>query len=386
MAEAQPSERILSLGESFLPPAFIDVASNGSGRKTDTMRALHWLQRRMLALLLATYAVGAALPRVGVAMRGVSAGTLRLPHAGSLAVTLPTLMLGFLLLVAGLGTDLGQLRRMTRRPGMLLAGLAANSAYPIVFALVAAGALLSWHNSDEAQSILVGLAMVGAMPIAGSSTAWAQNADGNLALSLGLVLGSTLSSPLLTPLGLHAVGAFTHGDYSEDLHELAHQGSGAFVVVAVLIPSVVGVLLRAALGRDRAARVLPLLKALNLVDLLLLNYSNAAVVLPNVVRQPDWDFFVVTVTITALMCVGAFVTGWLVARVFRAEPGDRISLMFGMGLNNNGTGMVLASVALADHALVLVPIIFYNLVQQIAAGLVDRATRRRVTGRSRPHS
>lgn len=346
------------------------------------MGALHWLQRHLLSLLLATYVVGALFPRVGAHMRNVSAGTLHIPYAGHIAFTLPTFMLGYLLFVAGLGTDLAQLRRVTRHPAAVVAGLAANSAYPILFALIAAGALLSWHNSDEAQSILVGLAMIGAMPIAGSSTAWAQNADGNLALSLGLVLGSTLSSPLVTPLALHAVGGFTHGDYSEDLHELAREGSGAFVVAAVLVPSLLGVLARAVVGRERTTRVLPVLKALNLVDLLLLNYSNAAVALPSVVRRPDWDFLAVTVAVTTLMCAGAFVAGWLVSRLFRAERGDRISLMFGMGLNNNGTGMVLASVALADHALVLVPIIFYNLVQQIAAGVVDRAMRRRSAPRA----
>ena len=49
-----------------------------------------------------------------------------------------------------------------------------------------------------------------------------------------------------------------------------------------------------------------------------------------------------------------------------------ISLMFGLGMNNNGTGLVLASMALADHPRVMLPIIFYNLVQHLVAGVVDR--------------
>lgn len=329
----------------------------------------------MLWLLLATYVVGALLPWLGARMRTVTAGTLRLPVGGAVELTLPTLMLAVMLVVAGLGTELDHLRRIARRPLVLVAGLVVNAAYPILFALGAAAALLWWHNSDEAQSILVGLAMIGAMPIAGSSTAWTQNADGNLALSLGLVFGSTLASPILTPLGLHAVGAITRGDYSEDLHELARQGSTAFVAVAVLVPSLLGIALRAALGKRRASLALPTLKAVNLVDLLLLNYSNAAVALPQAVARPDWDFLAVTVMTTALMCAGAFAIGWLVARLFKTDRRSTISLMFGLGLNNNGTGLVLASVALADHPRVLLPIIFYNLVQQIAAGIVDRGIR-----------
>jgi hypothetical protein len=48
--------------------------------------------------------------------------------------------------------------------------------------------------------------------------------------------------------------------------------------------------------------------------------------------------------------------------------------MFGLGMNNNGTGLVLASMALADHPRVMLPIIFYNLVQHLIAGIVDRLT------------
>ena len=49
--------------------------------------------------------------------------------------------------------------------------------------------------------------------------------------------------------------------------------------------------------------------------------------------------------------------------------------MFGLGMNNNGTGLVLASMALADHPRVMLPIIFYNLVQHLAAGVVDQLLR-----------
>jgi BASS family bile acid:Na+ symporter len=52
--------------------------------------------------------------------------------------------------------------------------------------------------------------------------------------------------------------------------------------------------------------------------------------------------------------------------------------MFGLGMNNNGTGLVLASVTLANHPLVMLPIIFYNLVQHLVAGVVDYARYRMV--------
>ena len=54
--------------------------------------------------------------------------------------------------------------------------------------------------------VLVALGLIAAMPIAGSATAWSQKSNGDLSLSLGLVLGSTLLSMWTTPLTLRAVG------------------------------------------------------------------------------------------------------------------------------------------------------------------------------------
>ena len=94
--------------------------------------------------------------------------------------------------------------------------------------------------------------------------------------------------------------------------------------------------------------------------------------LPQAVARPDPDFLAVTLAIVVGLCVLAFAAGWAIARLLRADRDQRTSLMFGLGMNNNGTGLVLASMALADHPRVMLPIIFYNLVQHLVAGAVDR--------------
>jgi len=40
-------------------------------------------------------------------------------------------------------------------------------------------------------------------------------------------------------------------------------------------------------------------------------------------------------------------------------------------MNNNGTGLVLASIALAQYPTVMIPVIFYNLIQHLVAGVVE---------------
>ncbi|MBV8318540.1 MAG: bile acid:sodium symporter [Planctomycetaceae bacterium] len=338
-------------------------------------RLSHFLHKNLLWLLLGSYAVAAAWPGPGLKARNVSVGRVAFFHE-QVNLTLPVLTLAALLLNAGLGVRVSQLRGLARRPAALLSGLAANLLIPIAYILGVSLAMDAWHNPDEVQNILVGLALIASMPIAGSSTAWSQNADGDLALSLGLVLGSTLLSPLTTPLALYAVGFMARGDYAEDLHELAAGGAGAFLALGVILPSFLGIALRSAVGERRIAAAKPALRPINTGVLLFLNYSNASAALPQAIARPDPDFLAATLAIVVGLCALMFAAGWALARSVRAGRERRVSLMFGLGMNNNGSGLVMASLALADHPRVLLPIIFYNLVQHLVAGAADRILER----------
>ena len=336
-------------------------------RKDPMAKLAGWLHRHFLTLLFASYVVASLWPRPGLSIRRLSLGQVGIGPIHTEA-SLPLMMLACLLFNAGLGVDTAQLSKLVSRPRAAVAGLSANILFPIVFILSVSWWMQHWHNHDEVQNILVGLALVASMPIAGSSTAWSQNADGDMAMSLGLVLGSTFLSPIVTPIALHAVGFVATGDYSEDLHELASGNSGSFLAIGVLAPSILGILAGRAIGRSRVVAARPHLKLINSVILLALNYSNAAISLPQAVADPDVDFLAVTLLIVGSLCVLAFGVGWGIAHVIGAGRERRISLMFALGMNNNGTGLVLASMAMADHPRVMLPIIFYNMVQHVVAG------------------
>lgn len=198
-----------------------------------------------------------------------------------------------------------------------------------------------------------------------------QNANGNLSLSLGLVLLSTVLSPLTTPLVLHLFGFMTQGDYAEDLHEMAQQGTNAFLCLTVVLPSLAGMTAHYFLGEQRTTFVKPYLKLVNFIVLFLLNYSNAATSLPQAFSRPDWDFLGFIFGTTIVVCSVAFFAGWLVSWFFKTDKADKAALMFSLGMSNNGTGLVLAATALADHPAVMLPMIFYTLVQQVIAAVID---------------
>src|SRR4051812_13941805 len=139
----------------------------------------HFVHENLLWLLLGSYAVAAAWPGPGLRARSVSVGEFALFHE-QINLSLPVLSLAALLLNAGLGVRVVQLRGLARRPLSLLTGLAANLLIPVAYILGVSLVMDAWHNPDEVQNILVGLALVASMPIAGSSTAWSQNADGEV--------------------------------------------------------------------------------------------------------------------------------------------------------------------------------------------------------------
>jgi BASS family bile acid:Na+ symporter len=310
------------------------------------------------------------VPGFGLRLRNASIGEIDLFNAQT-KITLPMLLLAVLLLNAGSGAQVSQLRHLLKGPRLVVAGLTANLLIPILFLFAVTRAMHFWHNPEEMQILLVGLALVASMPIAGSSTAWSQNANGNMALSLGLVVLSTLLCPLTTPVVLHWAGWMAQGEYAQGLHELATHSAGTILVGCVLLPSLVGIMIQRAVGEIRMESAQPVFKMINAASLLLLNYSNAAISLPQAVADPDWDFLAAILGSVGGMCALGFAGGWWVARLLQADQGQRTSLMFGLGLTNNGTGLVLASMVLAGHTRIMLPVILYNLIQHLVAGIVD---------------
>lgn len=291
----------------------------------------------------------------------------------AIRVSAPAVMLGALLFAAGLGVKGEHLRGVFRRPLTLVVGLAASVAVPVLVLLASAPLLSLWHDPAEAHDLVVGLAVVAAMPVAGSSAGWSRAVDGDCALSLGLVLLSTLLSPITTPLALDAMAVFAPGA-GRTLGELGGAGgAAAFLSVWVILPMVLGLATRWLVGGARADDAGAGVKPATAVILLTLCYANASACLPGVVADPDWDFLALVVVAACAMCAVAFAAGFGVARTVRADPARRASLVFGVGMANNGAGLALAAGALAGFPMALLPVVAVNLVQHLMAGVAGRS-------------
>jgi len=344
-------------------------------RKPTLLGLSQFIHHHLLWFLISAYALSAIFPAAGLWIRNVSLGDVHIFQT-QMHVSLLLLLLATLMFNAGLGVKTSHLQSLMQKSRVMVAGLAANLIIPMIYIFGVTLVMRLWYEPDEAQHILVGLALVAAMPIAGASTAWAQNSNGNLALSLGLVLASTVLSPIITPVALQVFGEMASEEYEMVLQNLAAYGSGTFLSLWIVLPSMLGLAVRFAVPEARLTAMMPFIKLSNSVVLLLLNYSNGSVSLPQAVAERDFDFLAVTVGITTGLCVTAFASGYGLSRLFKVDQADRVSLMYGLGMNNNGTGLVLASLALASYPRVMVPIILYNVVQHLVAGSVHEVTGR----------
>jgi hypothetical protein len=132
-------------------------------------------ERGRIGIFIGSYVLAALIPGPGLWLRSVNLAAVAdagLPH-----VSVPSFLLSFLLFNAGLGVRTNRLWQLARRPTLLAVGVLANLVLPVVFILGTAMTMQLWHNPREAQEILIGLALIASMPVAGSSTAWIQNAD-----------------------------------------------------------------------------------------------------------------------------------------------------------------------------------------------------------------
>ncbi|MDK2742702.1 MAG: bile acid:sodium symporter [Nitrospira sp.] len=334
------------------------------------------VHHHLLWFLLGVYALAAVYPRPGLAIRQISFGTLSFSGTGT-PISVLLVLLAILMFNAGLGLKAAHLKALFDHKWLLMTGLVANVLIPIAYIFGITLVLQLWHNPEEAQHILVGLALVAAMPIAGASSTWTQNSNGNLALSLGLILFSTLLSPIITPWAFYVFGEMASEEYETVIHNVSTYGSGGFLGLWVVLPSLLGLSIRMTASEVSLAAIMPYIKLVNSAVLLLLNYSNASVSLPQAVSEHDWDFLAVTFAITTGLCLTAFAVGYWLSGRFGLEESETVALMYGLGMNNNGTGLVLASLVLAAYPRVMVPIIFYNLVQHVVAGSIHIALDRK---------
>jgi bile acid:Na+ symporter, BASS family len=225
-------------------------------------------------------------------------------------------------------------------------------------------------DGQTTAGLLVGLALVATMPVANSSVGWTQNAAGNLGLGLALVVLSIVLSPWVTPNLLSLLGMSLSESERADCEALVHTFSGKFFIVWVILPTAAGLVCRYLFTPRRTAAVAGWFVLASAAALLLLNYVNAALALPEIHETPISLLLATAVLATALSVVG-LVFGWLLAWLIRVKPPTRAALMFGLSMKHTGLALILAGAVLADQPLAILMIVLATFIQHLLAAILQ---------------
>ncbi|MFG3117913.1 bile acid:sodium symporter [Streptomyces sp. NPDC048197] len=341
-----------------------------------TGRATAWLRRRLGRAVVLSYAGALFLPGPGLWLRHTH--TLPLGPLLYLSLCTAPCLLSLVLFSAGLQVPVNELGRVLRRPSALLAGLALHLAIPLLVIPLVAFLLHKSPDTDGGSGLVTAMILIVAMPVAAGATVWTGKGDGgDQPTMVGLVLASTLLSPLTAPLVIRLLSPLLSGGYADSLAASIHTAGGGVTLVGVVLPCAAGILLRLALPPSWLSQVLGVVMPVTLVGSLVLTYVNASGALGTFVAQPRPLLFAAALVVAALVCLLSFVLGRCAARLLRLDPPAASSLTLACGMNNSSASAVLITATLPDKPHLLLPVLACGLLQKTAANRVVRAGLRR---------
>jgi len=326
----------------------------------------NWVHRNLLWLLVASYGLAAIFPGPGRMIRGLS-----LTRATGDEVTAPLLLLALLLFCAAAVVRWGQLRELLQRPRILLLGLVAIWLIPSLFVSALGWILPALLGEYVTTGMLVGLALVAAMPVANSSVAWCQNARGNVALSLGLIVLTIVLSPLAAPQMLNLMGLSLSPQETKQCEQLVTRFSGTFFIVWVILPSLAGMLINGLAGPQLIDRARGMLRMVSAATLLMLNYANASLAMPKVFDEEAPKTILVSSVLAIMLSALGIANGWFLSRLLAVDNASATALIFGFSMKHTGLALVLAGQVLHTEPRVILMIVLATLLQHVVAGIAD---------------
>ncbi|MDX3435774.1 bile acid:sodium symporter family protein [Streptomyces stelliscabiei] len=337
-------------------------------------RVTAWLRRRLGLAVVLSYVAALLLPSPGLWLRRDH--TVPLGAVTGLPLSTAPLLLSLLLFSAGLQVPVRELGRLLRKPTALLAGLVLHLVIPLLVIPVVAFGLHRTPDSDGGSGLITAMILIVAMPVAAGATVWTGKGDGDQPTMVGLVLASTLLSPLTIPLIITTLVPLLDDSYANTLARTGQTAHGGFALITVVLPCAVGILFRLALPTAWLSRALRVIVPVALTGSLVLTYVNASGALGSFLAHPRPLLFGAALVVAALVCLLSFVLGQTAARLLRLDAPASSSLTLACGMNNSSASAVLITTTLPDKPHLLLPVLAYGLLQKTAASRVVAAASR----------
>lgn len=237
--------------------------------------------------------------------------------------------LAAVILMMSLTLTIEATKQVFTRPKPLIAGFVIKWITVPLAAIIAAH--LVYANQPQ---LAAGTILDGATPAGVTSNLFTFLSNGAVALAISLTFIHTLLSPILTPA---FTTVFAHKYVAVNFFALFHQ-----MLVMVLLPLVIGIAARYALGVRRIQQVQPVLPMISALLLYALALGLVAKAQPAIAHNLGW--IPVIAVVTSIICVVNLIVGYLLARALRLDEANSRAIMFDVGIYNSGLGAVLATI------------------------------------------
>lgn len=234
-----------------------------------------------------------------------------------------SLLLGIIMFGMGLTLSADDFREVFRRPVHVVIGVVGHYLIMPSLAFILAVAL------QLPPDIAVGVILVGCCPSGTASNVMTYLSKGDVALGVSIAAVSTLIAPLATPALISLLaGQWMHIDTKALFMD---------IVTVVIVPIVLGVIVKALFKRQAAASA----KALPLVSTIAIVLIVAIVVAINKGKILETGLIIFAVVI--LHNVLGYLLGYGFAKLFGLNLAKRKAVTLETGMQNSGLGAALAA-------------------------------------------
>ncbi|MGN0393013.1 MAG: bile acid:sodium symporter family protein [Bariatricus sp.] len=270
-----------------------------------------------------------------------------------------SMFLGIAMFGMGLTIKMGDFQVVFSRPKEILIGcLAQYTVMPLLAWLLAVVLKLP-------EDLALGVILVGCCPGGTASNVITYIAGGDVALSVGMTIVSTLLAPLATPSLVYVLaGAWV---------EVSFAAMVLSVVKVILVPVLLGILIRSILGKQiqKISELLPLISVVSIVMII------SGIVAVNAEKIISCGMLVLGVVILHNLC--GMGIGLAAAKLLKVPYDKATAIAIEVGMQNSGLAVSLATVNFAANPLATLPgaifSVWHNISGSVFAGMRRRGER-----------
>ena len=273
-----------------------------------------------------------------------------------------SMFLGIAMFGMGLTIKMGDFQVVFSRPKEILIGcLAQYTVMPFLAWILAVVLKLP-------EDLALGVILVGCCPGGTASNVITYIAGGDVALSVGMTIVSTLVAPLATPSLVYVLaGAWV---------EVSFIAMVLSVVKVILVPVLLGILIRSILGKQiqKISELLPLISVVSIVMII------SGIVAVNADKIISCGMLVLGVVILHNLC--GMGIGLVAAKLLKV-PYDKVTaIAIEVGMQNSGLAISLATANFAANPLATLPgaifSVWHNISGSVFAGIRRRGERQEI--------